>query len=107
MDRKRRRLVQAMAVGSAATWVAGCGGGSSSDSPPPPSAAPNQPETPETPAPSEPRVPRVDFSHGVASGDPLANRVMLWTRVTPREETSGPIPAVSYTHLTLPTIYSV
>jgi len=92
MDRKRRRLVQAMAVGSAATWVAGCGGGSSSDSPPPSSAAPNQPETPETPAPSEPRVPRVDFSHGVASGDPLADRVMLWTRVTPREETAGPIP---------------
>ena len=92
MDRKRRRLVQAMAVGSAATWVAGCGGGSSSDSPPPSSAAPNQPETPETPTPSEPRVPRVDFSHGVAAGDPLADRVMLWTRVTPREETSGPIP---------------
>ena len=85
MDRKRRRLVQAMAVGSAATWVAGCGGGSSSDSPPPSSAAPNQPETPETPAPSEPRMPRVDFAHGVASGDPLADRVMLWTRVTPRE----------------------
>jgi alkaline phosphatase D len=29
--------------------------------------------------------PRV-FQHGVASGDPLADRVMLWTRVTPRIE---------------------
>ncbi len=24
------------------------------------------------------------FRHGVASGDPLADRVILWTRVTPR-----------------------
>src|SRR5687767_14837056 len=27
------------------------------------------------------------FRHGVASGDPLSDRVILWTRVTPREET--------------------
>ena len=26
----------------------------------------------------------VSFNHGVASGDPLADRVILWTRVTPR-----------------------
>ncbi|WP_440056473.1 alkaline phosphatase D family protein (plasmid) [Pseudoalteromonas sp. T1lg65] len=25
----------------------------------------------------------VDFNHGVASGDPLADRIILWTRVTP------------------------
>jgi alkaline phosphatase D len=31
--------------------------------------------------PREPAVP-VEFSHGVASGDPLADRVILWTRVT-------------------------
>jgi alkaline phosphatase D len=92
MDRKRRRLVQAMAVGSAATWVAGCGGGSSSDSPPPSTGAPNEPNPPETPGPSEPPVSRVDFNHGVASGDPLDDRVILWTRVTPREETAAPIP---------------
>ncbi len=24
-----------------------------------------------------------DFLHGVASGDPLADRVILWTRITP------------------------
>lgn len=29
------------------------------------------------------------FRHGVASGDPLADRVILWTRVTP--EASGPV----------------
>jgi alkaline phosphatase D len=28
------------------------------------------------------------FRHGVASGDPLSDRVMLWTRVTPRVETA-------------------
>lgn len=28
----------------------------------------------------------VRFEHGVASGDPLADRVILWTRVTPQEE---------------------
>ena len=28
-------------------------------------------------------APKVEFPHGVASGDPLADRVMLWTRVTP------------------------
>lgn len=28
----------------------------------------------------------VEFNHGVASGDPLANSVILWTRVTPSAE---------------------
>lgn len=28
--------------------------------------------------------PAVDFLHGVASGDPLTDRVILWTRVTPQ-----------------------
>ena len=29
---------------------------------------------------------RVSFNHGVASGDPLADRVIIWTRVTPQTE---------------------
>jgi alkaline phosphatase D len=29
---------------------------------------------------------RVSFEHGVASGDPLARRVILWTRVTPQKQ---------------------
>ena len=33
----------------------------------------------------------VDFLHGVASGDPLPDRIVLWTRVTPKTGT-GPIP---------------
>ncbi|MBA3327123.1 MAG: alkaline phosphatase D family protein [Solirubrobacterales bacterium] len=31
------------------------------------------------------------FQHGVASGDPLADRVILWTRVTPRGPEPGPV----------------
>ena len=30
------------------------------------------------------------FRHGVASGDPLADRVILWTRVTPKSPTDAP-----------------
>ena len=33
----------------------------------------------------------VEFLHGVASGDPLSDRVIIWTRVTPKSGT-GPIP---------------
>ena len=33
----------------------------------------------------------VAFKHGVASGDPLADRVILWTRITPAEATTGEI----------------
>jgi alkaline phosphatase D len=36
------------------------------------------------------------FRHGVASGDPLTDRVMLWTRVTPRVETATGTHAVRW-----------
>lgn len=39
----------------------------------------------------EPYHQNVQFNHGVASGDPLHDRVILWTRVTPVQETSEPI----------------
>ena len=32
------------------------------------------------------------FNHGVASGDPLEDRVILWTRVTPQQ--AGPVEAI-------------
>lgn len=36
---------------------------------------------------------KASFDHGVASGDPLSDRVIVWTRVTPEdEETTSPIP---------------
>lgn len=31
----------------------------------------------------------VDFEYGVASGDPEAQRIMLWTRATPRQDTTA------------------
>lgn len=37
---------------------------------------------------------RVSFGHGVASGDPLADRVILWTRVTPLPGEQGPFPVI-------------
>ncbi|MEI7573519.1 MAG: alkaline phosphatase D family protein [Phenylobacterium sp.] len=36
---------------------------------------------------------QVRFDHGVASGDPTADRVILWTRITPADPSSG---AISY-----------
>ncbi|WP_111658070.1 alkaline phosphatase D family protein [Isoalcanivorax indicus] len=69
-----RRLVLKGIAAVSATAVAGCGGSSSV---------------------AEPGAPRggdgVAFTHGVASGDPLADRVMLWSRVIP---TNGETPAV-------------
>jgi len=40
-------------------------------------------------APSAPANPV--FKHGVASGDPMTDRVILWTRVTPRAAGTGPV----------------
>jgi alkaline phosphatase D len=34
-------------------------------------------------------VPSVVFLHGVASGDPRADGMVIWTRVTPSDPTSG------------------
>ena len=70
-DHSRRRFIRgamlyAMAVGSGVALSA-CGGGGDDDSgnAPPPEGASEA------------------FAHGIASGDPLADRVILWTRVTP------------------------
>lgn len=35
---------------------------------------------------------QVSFEHGVASGDPLTDRVILWTRVTPARNDGRPVP---------------
>ncbi|MGB0907542.1 MAG: alkaline phosphatase D family protein [Maricaulaceae bacterium] len=31
------------------------------------------------------------FAHGIASGDPLSNAVILWTRITPENPNAGPV----------------
>ncbi|WP_026437882.1 alkaline phosphatase [Acidovorax sp. JHL-9] len=67
-DTGRRRFVRQMAWGATALGtlpLAACGG---SD------------------------VPEVRFVHGVASGDPLNDRVILWTRVTPAVGATADIP---------------
>ena len=65
----RRRFVRHMGLAAAALGtlpLAACGGGDD--------------------------APAVQFAHGIASGDPLADRVMLWTRVTPPVGHTGDIP---------------
>ncbi len=89
MDSKRRVVIQALGAGGTLA-LAGCGGGSSS------SVATNNSSTP-TPTPNLPEeqpetaAPKVSFVHGVASGDPLSDRVILWTRVTPEQEGDIPV----------------
>jgi len=44
-----------------------------------------------TAAASAVRGPEGSFRHGIASGDPLADRVILWTRVTPKQARPVPV----------------
>jgi alkaline phosphatase D len=68
----RRSFVRDLALGGLALGTIGlsaCGGGGSDTS----AAAPS-------PAPAT--APTVTYAHGIASGDPLSDRVILWTRLT-------------------------
>jgi alkaline phosphatase D len=62
----RGAIYYAMLVGAGVSTT-GCGGGSDDDDG---NTGPPPPDTSEA------------FQHGVASGDPLADRVIIWTRVT-------------------------
>lgn len=64
----RRKLLALMGASAVTTLAVGCG---SSDEPN--SGAPNQ-------------APDAQFRHGVASGEPLPDAVVIWTRVTPFAE---------------------
>jgi alkaline phosphatase D len=59
--KRREFLVKTAAVLAAGSPLMACGGGSDDDNPPPAAGTPAQ------------------FRYGVASGDPLADRVILWT----------------------------
>ncbi|MDT0618160.1 alkaline phosphatase D family protein [Salinisphaera sp. P385] len=76
----RRDLLRGAAGALAITpWLTACGGGSGS-------GASGDEARATARAPGSGAM----FSHGVASGDPLADRVILWTHVTPPD--SGPMP---------------
>lgn len=78
-DQGRRQFIRQMAWGAgvvATLPLAACGGGDGEAS---------QPGTPEP-------APKVRFAHGLASGDPLSDRVILWTRVTPPAGHAADIP---------------
>ncbi len=97
---KRRHILKAGAA-SAILPIAGCGSDSSGPSANP-LITPSTPATPANPSNAPVDMPRVDFpapgaepasfdfplitalpfAHGVASGDPLPDRVIIWTRVT-------------------------
>ena len=68
-DTGRRHFVRRLALGAGAAStlpLVACGGGEDAAD----------------------AAPAVRFDHGVASGDPLSDRVILWTRVTPLVSTS-------------------
>jgi len=74
----RRRFLTSFGLGVAAIAVGGCG-----------DATPDETLT----APQDfPLGLPLPFAHGVASGDPLSNRVILWTRVTNVDPSETPVP---------------
>ena len=81
-DSSRRFFVRGVAAtaGAASTLgLAACGGDDEVAASPAPAPAP----VAVAPAPAPSPVSDVEFRHGVASGDPLADRVIIWTRATP------------------------
>lgn len=75
---RRRDFLAGAASGLLLPVLSGCG-----ESAPPSEGGVSQPPTaPSTPEVELPLVP-AEFKHGVASGDPLPDRVMLWSRATP------------------------
>lgn len=68
MSVSRRSLLKNLGLAGAAATVAG------------PTAAMSSKPTPDPLADKD----IADFGHGVASGDPLANSVIIWTRISPK-----------------------
>jgi alkaline phosphatase D len=75
-----KALSSAAGAGWAASWSAGCGDGGSSS----PSPSPSRP-VPRVLQPDQGRV----FDLSVASGDPSATGVILWTHLRPEEVVAG------------------
>jgi alkaline phosphatase D len=74
----RRHFLKSLSLGVAAIAVTGCGDASSDGA---------------LAAPADfPLGLPLPFAHGVASGDPLPDRVILWTRVTHVDPSATPVP---------------
>ena len=79
--KRREFLSRSATAGLSLGILSACGGGGDSNSPDngntgqPGSGTPNAPQMPAYDGPDP-------FQHGVASGDPLANQVILWTRIS-------------------------
>lgn len=81
----RREFLIAAGLAAATPLLAACG----QDSPPAAAALPGPADPPGFPLPGQepadfdfPLVLALPFAHGVASGDPLSDRVIVWTRIT-------------------------
>jgi len=82
----RRSFLKSAGLAAAGAALTACG---DSRLPGSDGGTPGVPQNPVFPAPGEepaafdfPLVLALPFAHGVASGDPLADRVILWTRIT-------------------------
>jgi alkaline phosphatase D len=86
----RRDFLTLLAAGAAAA----CSGNASPGAPGTGPAAGESGSTPATPPPTPPPPPLDGdpFTLGVASGDPLPDRVVLWTRLAPRPLAGGGMP---------------
>ena len=78
----RRSFLRSAGLAAAGVALAGCDSKLAAIPAPMP-VPPNFPRPGEEPADFDfPLVLALPFAHGVASGDPLSDRVMLWTRIT-------------------------
>lgn len=78
-------------IGASALGVSGALAGCGNSAAPAPTATPGEPLlVPE--GFDFPMVTPQPFAHGVASGDPLADRVIIWTRITEESPSAASIP---------------
>ena len=89
MDNRRRNILKGLAAASLSSTLVACNGSSNE-------TIEQQVAGDSVSRGSSPKSPvAVAFNHGVASGDPLADRVILWTRVTPTGELPRNVDSVS------------
>ena len=86
MPPTRRQILQGLGALSVGSALAACDNSES------PSAGLPGSVMPGTDDWDFPMVTALPFAHGVASGDPLADRVIIWTRITERTPSAASIP---------------